>query len=86
VKARRRPVADRIERDGESVVLIGREVIRLSALATVLLDSCADWTDDADLADRLLARLGPAPDGVDAEAATVSALNALHEQGLVDLD
>jgi hypothetical protein len=85
VKVRRLPVVDRVVRDGESVVLVGREVIRLSALATHLLDRCADWTDLDDLTAALLAEFGNTPPGVEPRAATEAAVTTLAEQGLVDL-
>jgi hypothetical protein len=85
VKARRRPVVDRVDRGGEAVVLIGREVVRLSALATALLDACPDWAETVDLAEQLVAQFGPVPEGLDARVATESALRTLHGQGLVEL-
>lgn len=84
MRARRLPVVDRVVRDGESVVLVGREVIRLSALATHLLERCADWTDLDDLTSALLAEFGSTPEGVDAHAATEAAVTTLAEQGLLE--
>ena len=84
MKVRRLPVVDRVVREGESVVLLGREVIRLSALATHLLDRCADWTDLDDLTAALLAEFGDTPPGVDPLAATEAAVSTLAEQGLVE--
>lgn len=86
MRARYLPAADRVERDGEAVVLVGREVVRLSALATTLLDSCPDWTPASDLVDVLLATFGPAPEGVDAVESTEVALRTLAAKGLVELD
>ena len=86
MKARSLPAADRVDRDGEAVLLVGREVVRLSALATTLLDSCLDWTPASELVDVLLATFGPAPDGVDAVVSTDVALRTLAAQGLVELD
>jgi hypothetical protein len=75
---------DRVVREGESVVLVGREVIRLSALATHLLDRCADWTDLDDLTSALLTEFGSTPEGVDPRAATEAAVTTLALQGLLE--
>lgn len=85
MKVRRLPVVDRVVRDGESVVLVGRQVTRLSALATHLLDRCTDWTELDDLTAALLAEFGTTPQGVDPRAATEAAVTTLAEQGLVEI-
>lgn len=85
MRARRLPVLDRVDRDGESVVLVGREVVRLSPLAVRLLDECSEWTDQASLTAALLQAFGEPPAGVDPQAATVEALTTLCAQGLVEL-
>ena len=79
------PVADRVDRDGAAVVLVGRAVVRLSPLATTLLDLCADWTELPALTEALVERFGDAPDGADPAAATLAALTTLRDLGLVDL-
>jgi hypothetical protein len=66
------------------VVLVGREVVRLSALATHLLDRCTDWTELDDLTAALLDEFGPTPEGVDPHTATEAAVAALAEQGLLE--
>jgi hypothetical protein len=86
VRARYLPAVDRVDRDGEAVLLVGREVVRLSALATTLLDSCPDWTPVSALVDLLVTAFGPTPEGVDPGAATEAALRTLASQGLVELD
>lgn len=78
-------VQDEVIRDGESVVLLGRQVIRLSVLGTTLLELCHDWRNAEELAHVLTERHGEPPAGFDAAAMTVAALRALHEQGLVEL-
>lgn len=85
MRARRVAVHDEVVRDGESVVLLGRQVIRLSALGTTLLELCPDWRGVDELADGLTERFGTPPDGSDPRLMTEAALEALHEQGLVDL-
>ena len=84
MRARRLPVADRVDRDGESVVLVGREVVRLSALATALLDACPDWTEEEQLVAVLLDRFGPPPGGGDPVVLVQDALTALARHRLVD--
>jgi hypothetical protein len=86
MRARYLPALDRVDRDGEAVLLVGREVVRLSALATTLLDSCVEWTPVTDLVAVLLATFGPTPEGVDPTEATDAALRTLASQGLVELD
>lgn len=85
MRARRVPVHNEVVRDGESVVLIGRQVVRLSWIGTTLLELCDDWRHSAELAQGLTDRYGEPPDGSDATAMTESALKALHQQGLVEL-
>ena len=85
MKARSLPAADRVDRDGEAVLLVGREVVRLSALATTLVDSFPDWTPVSALVDVLLTAFGPTPEGVDPAAATEVALRTLANQGLLEL-
>jgi hypothetical protein len=84
VIARRRPVDDRLDRDGAAVVLVGDRAVRLSAVATVVVDACPEWTDADDLASLLVSRFGPPP-GADAARATRAVLAELARVGLVDL-
>ena len=85
MRARRVPVQDEVVRDGESVVLLGRQVIRLSWIGTTLLELCDDWRHSTELARGLTDRYGEPPAGADATAMTEAALQALHQQGLVEL-
>ena len=84
MRVRRLPLTDRVDRDGESVVLVGHTVVRLSPVATVLLDRCEAWTDLDVLTDQVVAALGPAPQGVDPRRAVGSAAEALVAQGLLE--
>ena len=86
MRARRVEVQDEVVRDGESVVLLGRQVIRLSALGTTLLELCGDWRETEELAAGLVERFGEPPEGADARFMTEASLHALHDQGLVDLE
>lgn len=79
------PVQDEVVRDGESVVLLGRQVIRLSAIGTTLLELTGDWRDFDDLTFDLTNRFGHPPADYSASAMTGAALHALHQQGLVEL-
>lgn len=56
------PVLDEVVRGEEAVVLVGGQVLRVSALAHSVRELATDWTDLADLAGRLAERHG-APDG-----------------------
>ena len=85
MRARRLPVTDRIDRGGEAVGLVDRQVVRLSSLAVELMDRCADWTEEAVLTQAALARFGPPPEGVDPRQATLAALAALRDRGVVEL-
>lgn len=85
MRARALPVLDRVDRQGQAVVLVDRDVVRLSPLAVELVDRCAEWTEESDLTLAMVARFGPPPEGVDPTVATVAALRALHDRGLVDL-
>lgn len=85
MRARRVEVHDEVVRDGESVVLLGRQVIRLSWIGTTLLELCHDWRGADELTLGLTERYGEPPDGSDGMAMTVAALHALQEQGLVEL-
>lgn len=85
MRARRLPVQDRIDRHGEAVVLVDRQVVRLSPLAVELVDRCSDWTDECDLTQAALDRFGPPPEGVDPRAATLEALTALRDRGVLEL-
>jgi hypothetical protein len=85
VRVRALPVLDRVERGGESVVLVGRQVVRLSALATALVLACGDWCTVEELTGELVAQFGDPPSG-DARSVTAAALPDLRDQGLVELD
>ena len=82
------PPRERLDRDGEAVVLVGTSVVRLSALAVLVLDTCssAETTVD-DLTTVLVGRFGLPGDGAggDVAAATREVLRALAGEGLVEL-
>ena len=66
-------------------MLVDRQVVRLSPLAVMLIDRCSDWTDECDLTRAALDRFGPPPEGVDPHAATLEALTALRDRGVLEL-
>jgi hypothetical protein len=76
-------VRDRVDHEGECVVLVGAQVVRLSALATAVLDHCADWCGAEELAARLAAEFGEPPGG-DAAAATNAVVAELERLGLLE--
>lgn len=76
------PPDERLDRDGEAIALVGTDVVRLSALAVVVLDACPSWTDPTELAPVLVARFGP-PEG-DPVAAVQSVLDALVGRRLLE--
>lgn len=84
MRVRGRPVADRVDRGGESIVLVGQTVVRLSALATLLVDRCAGWTGVDDLTEHVVAELGPPPDGEDPRRIVEDAVDSLAAQGLLE--
>ena len=85
MRARALPVLDRVDRDGEAVVLVARQVVRLSQLATAVVDACREWRDLQELSEELVAQFGDPPVG-DARSVTAAALTELRDQGLVELD
>jgi hypothetical protein len=84
-RVRRVPVDDEVVRDGESVVLLARQVIRLSALGTTVLELCPGWVTLPEVAEGLVAQFGAPPDGSDPTPVVEAAVASLHEQGLVEL-
>lgn len=85
MRARALPVTDRVDRDGEAVVLVGRQVVRLSALAVAVVDACDEWRDLDALTEELVTQFGEPP-ADDARSVTAAALTELRDQGLVELD
>ena len=83
MRVKRVPVEDEVVRDGESVVLLGRQVIRLSAIGTTLLELCDEWRHIGELTAALTDRFGHPPIDYNATSMTEAALQALERQGLV---
>ena len=69
----------------ESAVLVGGQVIVLSALATAVVDSTVRRLDVAALTDEVIRRFGAPPDD-DPEAATRAVLEELAEAGILRRD
>ena len=84
MRARALPSLDRVDREGGAVVLVGRQVVRLSALATAVLDACPEWCAVENLAGALVTQFGEPPSD-DARSVTEAVLMELRDQGLVEL-
>jgi hypothetical protein len=87
VRARRRPVIDEYEQDGEAAVFVDGNVVVLSPLATHLLRLlCEDgWTDVDTLAADLVEAFGPPPDDPIGVSTTAKALGSLDRLNIVEL-
>lgn len=81
---RRAPVADEVTRDGETVVMLGGQVILLSPLASAVWQWMSESAAVAasQLVDLLVDRFG-VPDGVDPEIATEAVVDDLVAVGLL---
>jgi len=67
MKARRAVLHDVFRHGDESVVMAGANVVRLSALATYLVEQLPDWRTDDELALTLVDRFGSPIDANPAE-------------------
>ena len=86
MRVHRLPLRDQYFDEEESAVMVGDEVIALSALATSILALVPDEGTTSDfLGQALEDRYGPPPSGVDALQATEMALSDLKSVGLVQL-
>lgn len=86
MRARRLPILDQVSEDGESVVLVGNSVVRLSALATALLADMSEWTESRVLAQSMSKVFGPPPPDTAALDVVETAIRELAAQGLVEHD
>ena len=85
VRARRLPVADQLERDGEWLLLVEDRAVRVTGLAPVILAFADDWRTLDELVAELERVFGEAP-GDDAAGLVRQALDELAAQGLLELD
>lgn len=85
VRARRLPVADQLERDGEWLLLVEDRAVRVSGLAPVILAFTDDWRTLDELVAELERVFGEAPGG-DAAGLVFQALDELAGQDLIELD
>ena len=85
MRARRLRPRDEVVIEGESVVLVDRQVLRISALGTSILAFCENWKDVDELTSALVEEFGSPPGGSDPLLTTVSSLEDLKEQGLVEV-
>ena len=85
VRARRRPVTDQLERDGEWLLLVEDRAVRVTGLAPVILAFTDDWRTLDELVGELERAFGEAP-GDNAPGLVLQALDELAGQDLIELD
>ena len=85
VRARRLPVADQLEREGEWLLLVENRAVRVTGLAPVILAFAYDWRTIDELVAELERVFGEAP-GDDAAGLVLQALDELAAEGLLELD
>ena len=85
VRARRRPVTDQLERDGEWLLLVEDRAVRVTGLAPVILACTEDWRTLDELVAELERAFGEAP-GDNAAGLVLQALDELAGQDLIELD
>lgn len=84
MRVRTRPLADRLERDGETLVLLaGGGLVRLSAVGAAIVDLALNGIDVETLADALTTRFGTPPDS-SAREVTTGMVAALTEQNVLE--
>ena len=85
VRARRLPVADQLERDGEWLLLVEDRAVRVTGLGPVILAFAEDWRTLDELVAELELVFGGAP-GDDAAGLVRRALDELAAEGLLELE
>lgn len=85
MRARRAELRDVFHEGDESVVMAGANVVRLSRLATYLLEQMADWRSSDELAADLIQRFGDPPNG-DAAAFIRATLTSLATLEIVEIE
>lgn len=85
MRARCAQLHDVFREGDESVVMAGTNVVRLSRLATYLLEQMAEWRTSDDLAATLVERFGDPPNG-DADAFIHTTLTALATLDIVEIE
>ncbi len=85
MRARRAELRDVFHEGDESVVMAGANVVRLSRLATYLLEQMADWRWSDELAADLIQRFGDPPNG-DASAFIRATLTSLATLEIVEIE
>jgi len=85
MRVRTRPFADRLERDGEALVLLadGAGLVRLSAMGAAIVDLALNGIDLDTLAEALESRFGAPPEGSARELAD-RMVAELSEQGVLE--
>lgn len=85
MRARRAVLRDVFRRDDESVVMAGANVVRLSPLATFLVDLMPDWRTRDELVLALVDRFGAPADGT-AEDFVETTLSQLAGLEIVEVE
>lgn len=81
---RRSTLHDLYVRNNESVAMVGTTVVRLPELSTWIVISANEWTSVDSVADGLVERFGPPPQGKSARQLAESALTELAELRIVE--
>jgi hypothetical protein len=82
VKVQRAEVADAITRDGETAVLVGRRLVRLSELSAAIWVMAEDTVDIRQLAEHLESEFG-SPEGRSTLDATKHAVAEMLRHGVL---
>lgn len=83
MRVRRREPADRLTRDGETLLLYERQVVRLGPIGSAIYETAAAPVELAQLAEALEATFGAPPDG-SLLAATTAAVQDLLRQRVLE--
>ncbi len=86
MKVRRGAIADQVVLDGESVVLVGHTLLRLSPLPTAILEHTNTWVETADLVGSVTAALSSPPDNIDPVVVIERVIAELLDEGVLEHD
>lgn len=82
---RRREPADRLTREGETLLLYERQVVRLGPIGSAIFETAAAPVELAELAEALEAAFGAPPDGSLLAATTAAVADLLRQQVLEEV-
>ena len=77
---------DRLDREGESLLLYERQVVRLGPIGTAIFDRTAVPRDLAELAEALAEEFGPPATGTLIEVTRAAVADLIGQQVLMDAD